>query len=280
MFKKGFVSQTAVRQGQSDLQTAANAVLQAERTLRLGRLADVEIQAVKDEAARARDPKDKPAGEKDKRWARVEIRAPLDGTILEKNVAVGDVVEANKALFHIGDLSKLQVVVHASEEVVVALRALKAEQRRWTIQVQADPDAAPIEGHIEWMGAALDPRTHTAPLMGLVANPAGRLMPGQFVTATIQLPPVAGEVAIPAAALVEADGQAFVFVQPDPSKAVYVQRRVLVVRRGRDVVHLRSVLRPDEQGRGLEVLRPGDRLVTTGVVELQALLHDLKGRAK
>jgi hypothetical protein len=59
-----------------------------------------------------------------------------------------------------------------------------------------------------------------------------------------------------------------------------VRRRVLVVRRGSAMVHVRSPLTPEEERRGYEALRPGDRVVTAGAVDLQALWADLQGREK
>ncbi|HZY83873.1 MAG TPA: hypothetical protein VFE78_03525, partial [Gemmataceae bacterium] len=103
-------------------------------------------------------------------------------------------------------------------------------------------------------------------------------------------------------ALVEEGGATYVFVQPDARERVYVPLRVEVVRRGKDTVHVRSA---ESAVRWLEAmtdhdgdasaellvlamrqviaaeappppLRPGDRIVTAGAVELKALLHDLK----
>ena len=51
-----------------------------------------------------------------------------------------------------------------------------------------------------------------------------------------------------------------------------------VVRRGQDVVHLRSVLTPDEVRQGFQAVRPGERIVTAGAVELKAALEDLQRR--
>jgi multidrug efflux pump subunit AcrA (membrane-fusion protein) len=86
-------------------------------------------------------------------------------------------------------------------------------------------------------------------------------------------------VAVPTAALVEEGGKSFVFVQPDVEKLVYSPRRVTVVRRGRDVAHVRTALTSEEERQGLQALRPGERVVTAGAVELKGLLEDLKARA-
>jgi RNA polymerase sigma factor (sigma-70 family) len=118
---------------------------------------------------------------------------------------------------------------------------------------------------------------HTATATGWLDNPEGRWRPGQFITASITLPALSSaEVVLPAGAVVEEGGRSIVFVQPDATKWVYEQRRVAVVRRGQDVVHIRSRLTAEQQRQGLQTVRPGERIVTAGAVELQAVLEDLK----
>ena len=52
----------------------------------------------------------------DPSWARVEVRSPLDGVVLDKNVSFGDVVDTSRELFKIADLSRLAVWAHVYEE--------------------------------------------------------------------------------------------------------------------------------------------------------------------
>ena len=54
----------------------------------------------------------------------IEVRSPLDGVILEKNIALGDLVDTNLDLFKIADLSRLRVMAHAYEEDLPLLDAL------------------------------------------------------------------------------------------------------------------------------------------------------------
>jgi multidrug efflux pump subunit AcrA (membrane-fusion protein) len=292
MHARGYVTEAEVRQGRRNVDGGANAVGRAERTLRVWRLSDDEIQAVKALAEGKRDL----AREKD--LARVEIRAPMDGTVLEKNVAPGQVVGTAVALFRLADLSTLSVQAQAADDVVKALLALKPGQRRWKVQPFSDPPAAAVEAPIDRIAPVVNPETQTTLVVGHIANPKGRLRPGQAVRLTITLPPAASEVAVPASALVEEGGATYVFVQPDPRDRVYVPVRVEVVRRDKDTAHVRpaavkdlvTVVDYDGDGwpdlhilveevsaaYGSRSLRPGDRVVTTGAVELKALLHDLK----
>src|SRR5262249_11156393 len=141
-------------------------------------------------------------------------------------------------------------------------------------------DPTPIEGRIDRIGDVIDPTTGTATVTGSVDNAKGMLRPGQYVRLDIALPPAAREVVVPAAALVEQGGVSLLFVQPDPKKSEYHPRPVLVVRRGQDVVHVRGEPTAEEQRQGYQPLRPGERIVTAGAVELQATLDDLRAREK
>jgi hypothetical protein len=48
------------------------------------------------------------------------------------------------------------------------------------------------------------------------------------------------------------------------------------VRRGKDAVHIRARLTPDEERRGSQTVRPGEQVITAGALELKAILDDLK----
>jgi cobalt-zinc-cadmium efflux system membrane fusion protein len=211
-----------------------------------------------------------------RQWARVEVRVPWDGVIIEKNVALGDLVDTSTDLFKIADLSRLRVMAHAYEEDLPALDTLKDSRRSWSVVVGAgSEDAVTRDGRFDQIGSIIDPNQHTALVMGWVDNPDGRLRVGQFVTVRVEIAAPKMEVAVPASALAEDGGQASVLVQPD-GNAQYVRRQVAVSRRAGGKVFLRGNLSPAEKARGLETLQPGERVVTSRVVQLTASMPALK----
>jgi cobalt-zinc-cadmium efflux system membrane fusion protein len=290
------------------------AVARAERTLRSWRLSEGEIKALRAEADRlyrrqsesgkVPDVPDPSQEERERKWAQVEVRAPFGGTILERNIAVGDIVDPGTDLFKIADLRQMSVWAHVYEEDLPALTALAAARLpkplHWTIRLKADPQAAPLEGIIDKIGDIIDPTQHTALVTGMVRNPDGRLRAGQFITATIELEPAEDEVAIPTSALLDDGRESLVFVQDDPKRldravvrkdyTYYTLRRVMVVRRSYDVVYVRSRLKPGEEQltledrraglRPLRPLKPGERVVTSGVLEMSSALEDLRSKKK
>ena len=143
--REGAVSDAKLRQQERNVEADLTAVARAERTLRVWRLSESEIDAVKDrrrERIRARKGRRDP--EIEKIWARVEVRAPLDGIVVEKNVAVGDIIDTTTDLFKVANVDSLTVWANAYEENLPALLDLPPEKLRWTVRVNADPALAPL----------------------------------------------------------------------------------------------------------------------------------------
>jgi membrane fusion protein, heavy metal efflux system len=278
--RSGSISEVAIRGQRRQVEADRITLATAERTLRSWKLSEEEIEAIRADADRLRQPAKPADKEKDRDWAKVEVRARSAGTVVERNLAPGDIVDTTTDLFKIADLSRLAVWAYVYEEDLPALLSLSPEQMRWTIRLKADPEATPLAGGVEYVGEIIDPNQHTALARGSVENKYGRLRAGQFITATMQLPPPPNEVVIPGNALVEDGREAIIFVQPEPAEPRYALRRVAVARRLPDGrVTLRTRLQPDEERRGLRTVRAGEAVVTSGVVELKAALEDLQGGA-
>ncbi|MHB1426211.1 MAG: sigma-70 family RNA polymerase sigma factor [Gemmataceae bacterium] len=264
----------------SKVQSDRNAINRARSTLLAWGIAEEEIDAVGEEAKDAPKRKGKPETEAERakrlrRWSRVELKTPNDGVIIERSVSLHEIVEDNgRSLFQIAQLDRLKVLAQVPEDDLPLLNALEPEQRRWTIRPKAGSPVLP--GRIEEVGSLIDSNQHTAVATGFIDNPEGQLRPGQSITARVDLSPPAGELVLPAGAVVEEGRQALVFVQPDAKKFFYEQRRVAVVRRSQDVVHVRSRLTAAQERQGFQTVRPGESVVTAGAVGLKAILEDLK----
>ncbi len=137
--KAGAVPQRSIDEMRRIVESDIIQVQRLKRTLRSWRLDDTELQAIEAEAARVHNQSQKVldasrAGttsdspiERD--WAEVDIRSPIDGEILELNLAVGDIVTSTDDLFKIADLSRLIVMANAYEEDLPALKRLRTIKR-------------------------------------------------------------------------------------------------------------------------------------------------------
>ncbi len=253
-----------------------------ERTLRSWRLNDTEINAVRAEAEklhRGQAVLQVPGHTSselaiDKSWAEVEVRSPLDGVVLEKNIVAGDMVDTGLDLFEIADLDKLGVIANVYEEDLPMLESLPREDRKWTIQLKSQSDAPGIPGTFELIGNIVDPNQHTAAVMGWLDNRDGRLRAGQFVTALVELPAAAGEVVVPDTAIVQDGTQCVVFVAADETGREVTRRRIALVSRGPDVAYIRSEPTDAERSKGCEKLSADEWVVISGCIELDGALEN------
>jgi cobalt-zinc-cadmium efflux system membrane fusion protein len=285
LWGRGLTTEAAYRQQERNVQMDTNAADRALRTLMIWKVPEEEIEAVREEARNViarksmrHDP------EKEKNWARSEVRAPYDGTIVEKNVTLGRIVDPTFDLYKIANMKTMAVYVHAYEEDMRTLQRLRdgLAPRRvpWEVRLTADPRGRVLKSEgIEQIGYVVDPNQHTNIVWGVVDNSDRELTAGQFVTATIPLPPPPGVVSVPLSALVEDGSESIVFVQPDPKKERYFSmRRVLVVQRFHGGAYIRSELTEAEKARGLQELKPGERIVIQGGMELKAALEDAQSQ--
>jgi cobalt-zinc-cadmium efflux system membrane fusion protein len=287
LYQQGSLPLDTLNQTRRDVVSDRNAKERAERTLRTWNIPEEEIQAVYAEGELASARGGKRDKEKERLWARSQLIAPRDGTVVERNVGVGEYVADNTInLFTIAEVDRLLVIANPPEDRLPDLLSLRPEQMRWSLQTVGSP---PIEGPIDEVGYILDANQHTAVVKGYIDNPNGKLRAGQFVSATVNLPPPQDVVEVPLTALAEDGKQSFVFVQPDPRQPRYTMRRVQVTHRFEKTAFVRSRLAPSEekltrqeeaQGlQPLQPLRPGERYLTSGVLELRAALEDKESKA-
>ncbi len=155
-----------------------NAVNRAENTLRTWAIPDEDIQAVRDEVKRVINDANKHARDKErlKQWARVELRVPEDGILIEQNVAIHETVVDNTTnLFQIAKVDPLIVLAAVPEDDLPALESLKNQSQNlvpWTVRTVG---ALPMAGFIDDIAYLIDPNQHTAVVRGHIPNPNGLL---------------------------------------------------------------------------------------------------------
>jgi cobalt-zinc-cadmium efflux system membrane fusion protein len=260
----------SIREAERRVREDEIAVERAEKTLRSWQLTTAEIQQIRSELLNEKsshpDGKQELAHRSVDRWARVEVRSPIDGTIVEKNITVGTLVDLDDALFKIANLQHLDVRAFAYEEDLVTLQRLTPDQRKWTIRLKGDAQSKPILGVFDRIGSLIDPLQHTGLVMGWVDNADGSLRAGQFVTAAVTLPDPQPLICVPAECVVDIDGATFVLLQQenDPEKFLPVQVRTIRFQESLACIDPRG---PDNCQNCLLV---GRNVVTNGAVEILA----------
>ncbi len=182
----------------------------------------------------------------------VVVRAPISGKVLEINVVPGEFRnDTNAALMTVADLSTVWVTSDVPENDI---RLIKLGE-----QLQIELAAYPGEtfrARVTRLADVVDPQTHTVKVRAEMNNAAGRFRPDMFgrirhVESTRMMP------VVPAGAVIQGDGANYVFVERAPGK--FQQTAVQVADRVGDDFAVAAGL------------RPGERVVTEGVMLLKSM---------
>ena len=144
--------------------------------------------------------------------ARVSLRAPFSGAVIERNATIGEVVDPNNTLFTVADLSTVWVRADFPEQQAGRLKTgLTIE-----VRVSAYPDAM-FRGAITYVGAVIDPTTRTVTARAEMSNTDGRLRPEMFAEVTLVTDEQA-VLSVPRAAVQQVGSRTVVFVVRGPRR--------------------------------------------------------------
>lgn len=184
----------------------------------------------------------------------ISLHAPAAGTVISRAANPGEVVEANKELLRVADLSNVWVVGQVFERDLARVRIGSGA----SVTSEAYPGRI-WRGRVTYVDPQLDPATRTAQVRVEVANPGQALKLGMFVNVGFGALGTAEATAptVPASAVQTIGGRTVVFLATDDPGA-YVMRPVRVG--------------TESSGRYpvLEGLHVGDRVVTEGSFMLRA----------
>ncbi len=138
----------------------------------------------------------------------VDVSSPKGGVVDAVNIAVGQSVEPATALFQVSDRSQVNLVARVYEEDLGKVQV--GQDAR--IHTLSYPDRV-FDGKVTLIGPALDPASRTAQVWFRLANPDGLLKPNLFAKAVVVLKRNETALAVPNAAIIEANGEKFVFVR-------------------------------------------------------------------
>ena len=138
-----------------------------------------------------------------------EITAPLDGTVVEKHIVLGEVFkEDSSPCFVIADLTSVWVDLKVHQQDLSHIRPGQ------TAVIKSGEDLQ-TEGTIAFVSNIVSETSRMAFARMTIANPDGRWRPGLFVTGRIVIEEVSAKVVVSKDALVRLEGQTCVFLQTD-----------------------------------------------------------------
>ena len=181
-----------------------------------------------------------------------DVKALLEGVVIERHVAVGESVTTERELFVVADLSEVWVDFQAFQK---HLPALAAGQR---VHISAGHGLPESEALVSYISPVVDETTRTATVRAVLPNEDGKWRPGLFVTGRVETASVDVPLAVPATAIQTVGEVPVVFVRDDDG---FEPRPVHLGRKGPHSVEV------------TDGLSPGDVYVATGAFTLKAELQ-------
>ncbi|HEY3443042.1 MAG TPA: efflux RND transporter periplasmic adaptor subunit [Paludibaculum sp.] len=181
---------------------------------------------------------------------KITLHAPVSGKVLELSIVPGEFRnDTNQPLLTIADLSTVWV---ASDVPETAIRFIRMGETL-DLELSAYPGEH-FRANVRRIADSVDPTTRTIKVRAELQNPSGRLLPEMYgrtrhVESTRTLP------AVPSAALLQGQYGTAVFVETAPGH--FLQTAVQTTNRNGDLLGITSGL------------KPGDRIVTDGVMLLK-----------
>jgi cobalt-zinc-cadmium efflux system membrane fusion protein len=171
---------------------------------------------------------------------------------MERDAAVGQMLDPSTPAFRIADLSTLWLTVHAFERD--AVRVQNAVAARLVFPALPGQD---FPGTVSMVGRQVDPESRTIPVRIDVTNTSGLLRPGMSATAVLPVGEAGGRVLTVPVAAVQRVGNEWCVFLPKDDRTFEIRR----IGRGRDL------------GGEVEVLTglgAGDTVVVEGAFLLKA----------
>lgn len=138
---------------------------------------------------------------------RYVLRAPFDGMVVEKHIALGEAVKEDSQVFTLSDLSTVWA------EISVPATDLARVRVGGKVAIRASSFDSTATGTVAYVGALIGEQTRTARARVLLSNPQGSWRPGLFVNVEV----VSDETEVPLAVLSDAiqivEGRTVVFVR-------------------------------------------------------------------
>lgn len=186
----------------------------------------------------------------DERCAWYSLTAPFTGSVVERNLALGESVDTSTRAFTIADLSSVWAELAQNQDSIGDVRAGHA----MTILL---PDGATRETTVQHVSPVVDRQTRTVTVRAALTNEGGWFRPGAFIVGVIQIP----------------SDRETTLVPKDAVQLVYDHTCVFVW--GDGAFELREVQTGTTDGRQVEILRglqAGERVAAVNAFHLKAEL--------
>ncbi|MBL8830221.1 MAG: efflux RND transporter periplasmic adaptor subunit [Planctomycetaceae bacterium] len=192
--------------------------------------------------------------------ARMTIRSPADGIVIERNVNQGNLYGPEDLLFVIAPLDHLWVWGNVFES------DLGLVQLGQTWEIEFPFLSEKVRGKLDYISNRVEPDTHAVRVRTAIPNVDVRLKGDMLVQGVIEIPPSQDRTEIPRSALIVNDSQLYVFACDDQVVGGFRRQNVRVSQERDDYVIISSGA------------KPGDCLVSVGALLVEQRYETLAAR--
>jgi membrane fusion protein, heavy metal efflux system len=236
LFKNDALARSELEQAQTDLASADADVEAAIQNMRALGVEDSQIAAVREGRAAAIE---------------AIIRSPIDGTVVEKLIADGQLLQAGTtACFTVADLSTMWVMtnVYANDLSDIAVGE--------GANIITDASQTPIAGRVDYVASLVDPGTKAVSVRVVAANTNRVLRKDMFVRVEIKSQHEHRGLLVPVSAVMR-DEENLPYAFVTATNGSFVRRRIDLGTRVGDNYEV------------ISGLKPGDRVVAEGALFLE-----------
>jgi cobalt-zinc-cadmium efflux system membrane fusion protein len=176
------------------------------------------------------------------------VVATINGVVVERKIAAGQVVQPSDVLFAVANLSRVWAVAQVPEQQISQVKVGQAV----SIEVPALENEK-LVGKLIYVGQTVNPDTRTVLVRTELDNKHGRLKPSMLASMLIESAPVK-RVVVPLSAVVRQDDVDHVFIEESENNFRLTPVKLAAEQNGQRVV--------------LEGLKPGMRIVSDGAFHL------------
>lgn len=141
-----------------------------------------------------------------------ELKAPISGTVIDRQISLGEYASEQKPSFVVADLSTIWV------DLSVYRQDIKRVRIGDEVLIDPDDGGEEVKDTISYLAPIGSSDTQTALARVVLPNPNGRLRPGLFITARLVLANRKVPVAVHTGAVQTLEGKTVVFVREDGDK--------------------------------------------------------------
>ena len=231
------ISQREARQAETDAISA-----EADRDTGLQPLVSLDVDPATIKALQAGHP-----------VARIEgvIRAPIAGTVAEKLITPGQLLQAGTTpAFTVADLSKVWVMAQISDSELASV------QPGATVDIVVGDGTTTLTGTVDNVSAVVNPDTRSVQARVVVANPGEILKKQMYVRVRIHSRQSSSGLLVPVAAILR-DDENLPFVYAQQADGTFARQHVTLGDRSGELYAI------------TDGLKAGDRIVTDGGLFLQ-----------